>query len=365
MIPAPDFERVAAALRREEPDRVPLGEFLVDPPVKDAFLRSCGATHQHVGNSLVRADNYDVAADVEFWVRAGYDFMHLAPNYLGLFEGGWNVSEGDYSLYDDQPVQKAWMEEHQSIIKTKADIERYPWPDPDAVDLSDLLQAANLLPDRMKLTSGTWGIFETTRALLGFETVAYALYDEPGLVEAVLDRMGDFLYRLFLRVLELPNLGAVWFADDLSSVDTYFVNPNWYRQHLFPWMRKYGEAAAAKGLPLIYHCDGTMWEVLPDVVDMGFSAIQPVEPKAMDIVEVKRQYGNHLCLIGNIDLGGSLVRGTPAEVEAEVRQRITDLAPGGGYMVGSSNSVTSYVPLPNYQAMIDAVFRWGWYPVVA
>lgn len=359
MIPAPDFERVAAALRRDEPDRVPLGEFLVDPPVKEAFLG------KHVGNSLTRADNYDVAADVEFWYRAGYDYMHLAPNYLGLFEGGWNVTEGAYSLYADAPVQKAWMEEHRSVIRGKQDIERYPWPDPDAVDLSDLLQAANLLPDGMKLTSGTWGIFETTRALLGFEGVAYALYDEPGLVEGVLERVGDFLFRLFRRVLQLPNLGALWFADDLSSTDTYFVNPNWYRQNLFPWMRKYCAAAAAHDLPVIYHCDGTMWDVLPDVVACGFSAIQPVEPKAMDIVEVKRQYGSHLCLIGNIDLGGCLTRGTPEEVEAQVRRRINQLAPGGGYMVGSSNSVTSYVPLENYRALIEAVFKWGWYPVVA
>ncbi|MEN6644215.1 MAG: uroporphyrinogen decarboxylase family protein [Armatimonadia bacterium] len=357
--PSPDFQRVAAALDREEPDRVPLGEFLIDPPVKEAFLG------RHVGNSLTRADGYDVAADVEFWYRAGYDYMHLAPNYLGLFTGGWNVQEGDYSLYDEAPVQKAWMEEHRSVIRAKDDVESYPWPDPDEVDLSDLVQAANLLPRGMKLTSGTWGIFETTRALLGFEGAAYALYDQPGLVESVLERVGDFLFRLFLRVLELPNLGALWFADDLSSVDTYFVNPNWYRQHLFPWMTKYNEAAAAKGLPLIYHCDGTMWEVLPDIVECGFAAIQPVEPKAMDIVEVKRQYGRHLCLIGNIDLGGSLTMGTPQQVGAEVHQRISELAQGGGYMVGSSNSITSYVPLENYKALIEAVFKWGWYPVVA
>lgn len=359
MMLAPDFSRVATTLRCAEPDRVPLGEFLIDPPVKEAFLG------RHVGNSLTRTDDYDVAADVDFWYRAGYDFMHLAPNYLGLFTGGWNVQEGDYSLYNEQPVQKAWMEEHQSVIKTRADVERYPWPDPAAVDLSDLMAAANLLPAGMKLTSGTWGIFETTRALLGFEGAALALYDQPGLVEDVLDRMGDFLFRLFQRVLDLPNLGALWFADDLSSVDTYFVNPNWYRQHLFPWMRKFCEAADAKGLPVIYHCDGTMWEVLPDVVECGFAAIQPVEPKAMDIVEVKRQYGRRLCLIGNIDLGGVLTMGTPEQVEAQVRERIRGLAPGGGYMVGSSNSITSYVPLENYKALIEATFRWGAYPTSA
>ena len=85
----------------------------------------------------------------------------------------------------------------------------------------------------------------------------------------------------------------------------------------------------------------------------------------MDIAEVKRQFGQYLCLIGNIDLGGSLTMGTPEQVHADVRQRIRELAPGGGYMVGSSNSVTSYVPLANYKALIDAVLKWGRYPIVA
>lgn len=359
MVPDPNFERVRAALRREEPDRVPVAEFLFDPPVKEAFVG------RHVGNSLIRGDNYDLAADVDFWHQAGYDFMHLAPNYLGLFPGGWNVQTGHYSLYSDGPVEKAWMEEHHSVIRSERDVEAYPWPRAEDVDLGDIELAASLLPEGMMLTSGTWGIFETTRALMGFEAVAYALYDQPGLVESVLERVGSFLFALFQRVLELPRIGAVWFADDLSSTDTYFVNPEWYRKHLFPWMRKYGEAAAARGLPLIYHCDGRMWEVLPDVVDCGFCAIQPVEPKAMDIVHVKREYGRHLCLIGNIDLGGCLTRGTPEEVEAQVRQRIRELAPGGGYMVGSSNSVTSYVPLANFRAMVEATRKWGTYPIRA
>jgi uroporphyrinogen decarboxylase len=108
-----------------------------------------------------------------------------------------------------------------------------------------------------------------------------------------------------------------------------------------------------------------MWEVLPDVIECGFAAIQPVEPKAMDILEVKRRYGHHLCLIGNVDLGGCLTRGTPAEVETEVRRLLREVAPGGGYMVGSSNSITSYVPLDNYRALLTATRRWGSYPIQA
>jgi uroporphyrinogen decarboxylase len=83
----------------------------------------------------------------------------------------------------------------------------------------------------------------------------------------------------------------------------------------------------------------------------------------MDIRKVKREYGKRLCLMGNLDLGYTLTRGTPAEVEAEVKERIRTIAPGGGYCLGSSNSVTEYVPLANYNAMREAAFKYGKYPI--
>lgn len=356
---APNITRFVTALRREEPDRVPLSEFLMDPPVKEAFLG------KHVGNSLLGTDGYDVAADVEFWAAAGYDYIHLAPWYLHFFPQGWNVAQSTYSAYTDAPVDKAWMEEHQGAIRSREDVARYPWPEPSQAQYDHIRQAAALLPKGMGLTTGTWGILETSRQLMGFEGMAYALHDDPGLVEAVVERIGSFLFAVFRKAADMPKVAALWLADDIAHADGFFFSPDFYRRVLFPWFRKYGEVAAAKGLPLIYHNDGRFWEVIPDLVDCGISALQPIEPKAMDIVEVKRQWGRHLALIGNIDLGGSLTRGTPAEVEAEVRLRIRQLAPGGGYCVGSSNSIANYVPLANYRAMISAAQRWGKYPIHA
>jgi uroporphyrinogen decarboxylase len=115
--------------------------------------------------------------------------------------------------------------------------------------------------------------------------------------------------------------------------------------------------------PFLYHSDGLLWKVMEDLIAAGFNALQPVEPKAMDIVELKRKVGDRLCLIGNIDLGYTLTRGTPAEVEAEVRERIRTVGPNGGYCVGSSNTVTYYVPPQNYVAMIEAARRYGKYPL--
>jgi uroporphyrinogen decarboxylase len=83
----------------------------------------------------------------------------------------------------------------------------------------------------------------------------------------------------------------------------------------------------------------------------------------LDIFELKRDYGGRLCLVGNIDLGSTLTLGRPEDVEAEVREHIRMLAPGGGYCVGSSNSVTNYVPLPNFIAMLEATFKYGCSPI--
>ena len=110
------------------------------------------------------------------------------------------------------------------------------------------------------------------------------------------------------------------------------------------------------------HTDGDVQPLIDDLVKIGLNALHPIEPKAMDINLLKKKYQNRLCLIGNIDMAGSLGRGTPDEVRQEVKERIRNVAPGGGYAVGSSNSVASYIPIENYRAMIEATFEYGQYP---
>ena len=102
---------------------------------------------------------------------------------------------------------------------------------------------------------------------------------------------------------------------------------------------------------------------MDDFIDCGVNALHPIEPKAMDIVELKKKWAGNLCLIGNIDLAYTLTRGTPEETDAEVKERIRTLGPGGGYVVCSSNSVPDYVKPENYKAMVEAVKKYGKYPL--
>jgi uroporphyrinogen-III decarboxylase len=123
-------------------------------------------------------------------------------------------------------------------------------------------------------------------------------------------------------------------------------------------MPRYRRFARAVRLPWIMHTDGNILPYLDDLLGLGISGIHPLEKGAMDIRTVKRAYGGRLCLLGNVDLN-LLAAGTAVEIEEEVRCLIRDLAPGGGYIVTSGNSLTSYCLPENVMTLSRAVHRYG------
>ena len=102
---------------------------------------------------------------------------------------------------------------------------------------------------------------------------------------------------------------------------------------------------------------------MEDLIELGVDALQPIDPSCMDIAKVKEMYGDRLCLVGNVS-NELLQKGTTAEVDATVKDLIQRIAPGGGYCVGSGNSVVEWSKFENYMAMREAVFKYGKYPVV-
>jgi len=196
----------------------------------------------------------------------------------------------------------------------------------------------------------------------GLEWTLKAAVHDPKRFEKLLNKFGEVSVRDFIAWAQC-DIKAFISHDDICMTEGPLFSPTWLRRHLFPWYRQIAEIARAHDLPMIFHSDGDIRPVIPDLIEMGFHALHPIEPKAMDIVELKRTYGGRLCLCGNIDLCYTLPRGTPEEVRAEVRQRIKDCGPRGGYCLGSANSVPEYVPLQNYLAMLDAWWDFGRYPL--
>jgi uroporphyrinogen decarboxylase len=136
-----------------------------------------------------------------------------------------------------------------------------------------------------------------------------------------------------------------------------------FRKYVFPWYKKHTEMVHSRGLPVLLHTCGDPSALFEDIIEAGFDALHPLQSNAVDIYEVKRLLGDRLCLCGNIDLTYEPTLGSPDEVAGDVKEHVRRLAPGGGYCLGSSNSIPNYVPLDRYLAMNRACLEFGTYPI--
>jgi uroporphyrinogen decarboxylase len=340
-------------LRNGEPDYVPLGDISVHPILKEAIL-----------GQPVRTLEDEVA----FWRKAGYDHVPLEQGLQltdVIRKQSMHSIEAHYAVDTSKTQTRSWATEGKGLILTRGDFESFRWPDPDALDYSAFEKIGALLPPEVKVVAILGKIFTCVWWLMGLEGMSLALADEPDLVPLMFEKVGKFQFRVFENMLRYDCVGAVWHADDIAFSTALLVSPGILRKHLFPWYKKMNRITHEKGRLAVFHSDGALQQVLDDIVACGFDGLNPIEPKAMDINEVKKRYGSKISLLGNIDLIYTLTRGTPEEVRAEVRQRIHDLAPGGGYAVASANSIPEYVPLANFNAMREATFEYGKYPIKA
>jgi uroporphyrinogen decarboxylase len=304
--------------------------------------------------------------EVAFWSQAGYDHVPLEQGLQltdVIRKQSMRSIEAHYAVDTSETQTRSWATEGKGLITTRADFEAFRWPDPDALDYSAFEKIGALLPPKVKVVAILGKIFTCVWWLMGLEGMSLALADEPDLISLMFEKVGKFQFRVFENMLRFDSVGAVWHADDIAFSTALLVSPRILRQHLFPWYKEMNRITHEKVRLAVFHSDGALQQVLDDIVACGFNGLNPIEPKAMNINEVKRKYGSRLSLLGNIDLIYTLTRGTPAEVRAEVRQRIHDLAPGGGYAVASANSIPEYVPLANFNAMREATFEYGRYPI--
>jgi uroporphyrinogen decarboxylase len=341
----PDYRRLLKTLRHEEPDVVPLAELEVDRAVQSAFLGRPVET---------------MADEVDFWHRAGYDYMYQRANYE--YQGAPPiVAVGTRLRFAmDLPGRPASLDlmHAEGPITAMDDVDGYPWPDPDTIDYSPLDELAGLLPEGMGIISGVGGIFTRTWMLLGFERMSLAVYDNPELFQAVFQRVGRIQCEVLRRLIHKDRVFAIWYGDDLAYTEGLMLSPKVLRRHLFCWLEEMASIAHGAGMPLMMHSDGKLTDILDDLVALGLDAIHPIEPKAMDIRQLKRQYRGRLALLGNVDMN-VLGRGTPQQTRQIVRELISDLAPGGGYALSSSNSISGYVKIENYRAMLDEAHQHG------
>jgi len=327
----PDFNRLLKAVNHTEPDRLPLAELWIDPEVKAAYYQDDDSEFD------CRKEGYNLEKDIQFWHETGYDYLRLSPRYE--FFQGWLKDPGT----DFQEKTAEFIE---------------------SVDYSDIDKSAALLPKGMKVIfAPQGGIYEHAWINIGYEAFMMGLYENPEYIRNICDSLGAALFAMYERVIGADHIGGIWLSDDIAYTESLIMSPDIIRKYLFPWYEKYAALAHEYGKIFFFHSDGNQEPLLDDFVAMGFDAIHPIEPKAWDVIELKKRVKGKLALLGTVDMDYPLARGSKEEIREYVRQRIIDIAPGGGFAIGSSNSIAKYVPVENFKAMLSAVEEFGQYPI--
>ena len=339
----PDFERLYRAITRTGlPDRLPLAEGCIDVEVMAAFL----------GRPITGVADY-----VEFWKTAGYDYAVLYVMGQPLPDHFHQQRIGE-KLHTDQGGGATSATFGGGAISDEQSFQKYPWVGPADVYYKDVDDIKDHLPDGMKLIVNQGPLFSGMWRVMGLESFSIACVEQPELIKAISEKIGELSVNIIENVVQREWVGAIWLGDDMAYTTSLMVSPEFLRKYVFGYYRRIGDLCAKYDKPFVFHSDGKLTEVFDDLLGCGVQAIHPNEPTSVDIVDMKKQWGDRVSFLGNVDVD-LLARGSPADVVEATRHLIDNVAPGGGYALGSGNSVANYVPVANFKAMIDTVRKFG------
>jgi uroporphyrinogen decarboxylase len=328
-------QRVLAALRREPADRLPtqcnytpaMGRLLATH-----FGITLGDLPDRLGNHLLRVDishnratNADGTLEFDWW-GAGWDTRT---------EGYWHAFA---PLAENGPLDS------------------YPWPDPERPDL--LGAASKLIAERgaeyFVMPNFGMALFERAWSLRGFEGLLIDMLEHPEWVEDLLDRITTIQLALARRFVAVGVDGG-YFGDDYGAQHAMLFSPRLWRRFIKPRLAALIAVFKDAGLPVILHSDGDIRAILPDLVEIGVTTLNPVQPEVLEHNWLHGRYGAKLSFYGGISTQGVLPAGNADAIRAATLACARSLAPEGtGLLLGPSHRMQSDIPAHSVEAMLSA-----------
>jgi len=374
-------QRVLAALNHEEPDTVPTA--LGGGPyglVDDLYLRL--VKHLGLGEPVTpfRAGHSISYMDDRLLEKLDTDLRYCWPGLLPnspLIRG-----EDDTSFYDSygQVWKRAlpYYYAGEGILKNAVGIDDIEclvrWPDlSDSRWTRGVAERAQLLREQtdyfvvMRMVA-SHGPFQTACDLRGTEQFLMDLALNPGFAYALLEKVTTAIESLlrpamqtggkYFDMVELP-------GDDYAGNTNLLISPSMFRKFIKPCLERLIKVVKEHNptTKVMLHSDGAITKLLPDIISLGVDVIHPLEPLgATDILAVKETFGRQVSFLGGIDISHAMP-GAREDVIAETKLRISQLAPGGGYILAPSNHLQADVPAENVVTLFETARESGMYPV--
>ena len=354
--PDPDFESfIATVCEGRPPGRVHFTELYFDEAAKHGL---CDYFSIAKPGYSFEDPEYRPARDAALAKKLGYDLVRI---HLPDSEFRMNVqsSASDPTAATRQTGQGYTVHEHAGPIQNWKDLENYPWPDISRLDTRPLEWAEANLPEGMKAYDLAAQFFECSTWLMGYESLFLNMYDEPEIIDVLLERISQVYFDYIRLLCDFECIGVIWAADDMGFKTQTLVSPNWLRENVLPLHKKAAAIAHEKGKRYFLHSCGKVDELMEDLIeDVGIDAKHSFEDSVTPVTDFSEQYGRRIGVLGGIDID-FLARATPEEVRKRTRRTLEHCMPGGRYALGSGNSITGYVPLENYLAMWEEGLRFN------
>ena len=340
------YERFMSALKRQEPDAVPIWELIIDKPVIKGLYGEISFL------DFIERENLDGFTIFEDWTKL-LRKLNESNTYIDKWNITWKMEPNGILYPLDGP------------IKDYKDLKNYSLPDADLECwYVSLKEAVKRFKGEKAIVFMAHDAFEYSHYLFGGMDKLFTNYFlAPDIVKEVAEMVWRYKSKSIKNAIEV-GADAIVLGDDYAGRTGTLMSPEHFREFVLPYLKKAVDITHKNGSYLIKHTDGNIWKILDDIVGTGIDAIDPMEPIAdMDAGKVKEKYGDRVCLIGNIDCAMLLPMGTKVEVEEAVKETIAKATPGGGYIMASSNSIHPGVKPENYRTMVEATRRYGRYPI--
>ncbi len=346
IIPAPDFSRLEKTFRREQPDRVPFYELFSD--IEKETLDLLGIESLEIPENISDEKKTEIKLKnhTKYMYNLGYDYINIGRN--------WDFPKENLALASKD--QRSFVTSGTQFISNREEFEAYEWPDLLSLDYSRFETVKELMPDGMKVISLCAGILENVMLLLGHEGISYMMLDDMKLVEETFEAVAVTIINYYDKVASFDSVGALSLSDDMGFKTQTLLSPDTYRKVLFPWYKKLVDVIHSHGKYAILHSCGYLDEVMDDIIDCGWDAKHSFEDQILPVWEAKKKYGDRIALLGGFDMDKICIFSA-----SQVRDHTDFLAkecfPGGGWALGTGNSVADYVPVNNFLTMLDSGYN--------